>query len=148
MKALVAILILISFLQTTIVPLDLVLIILLLRSYIRPEKANLYLAFGLGLLTSHLAHLTLGIHSLIYLISVQLAHLASQTHLARHIITILPAVATFLLAKEAALSLFSRTSVKFWPEIFWEIILSVPIYFLLKVWEERFVIKQEFKLKV
>ena len=81
MKTFVITLIIAAFLQTTILPIDLVLLILICRTYIKSEKSNLYLAFAFGLLNSHLNLNLLGLQSLVYLFFVQTTESLSKMRL-------------------------------------------------------------------
>ncbi len=140
MKTLILILILLSFVQTTILPLDLVLIILICRAYIKTQQENLYLAFGFGLLLSHLQLLLFGILSIFYLISIMLTQLFTKSPLAGRSLLIIPMSFVILLGFNHDLQLF--------PKVIIESLFSLPILYLLKLWEERFVVKKEIKLRI
>lgn len=148
MKTLIVILILLSFLQVTLIPLNLVLIALIFRAYIVSEKENLYLAFFFGVLISFLNSLPLGLHSLIYLGIVQSIHLFKKTYFSGNFLVMLPAIAVLLSLNSILISMFQKSSIQLWPIIFQETLLGVPVYFVLKFWEERFSVKPEVKLKV
>lgn len=147
MKILIIILILASFLQATILPLDLVLIILVLRAYIKAEAVNLYLAFFFGLLASLLTFTPFGLSSMIYLILVTLTQILSKSRLASHIFTTVPVVLVMLTLSNVSLALLSGESVQLWPKIVIEAVIILPIYIGLKIWEERFVVK-DIKLRL
>lgn len=148
MKTLIAILILLSFLQTSIIPVNLVLIILVLRAYIRVDKSNLMLAFFFGLLVALLSHTNLGLTALIYLILVNITHLLSKSPLSKNIFSVAP----IILVSSVILELFSSVSVNqtpiFWPKTLIDGVLSLPLYLGLKIWEERFVVRTNIKLKM
>lgn len=147
MKTLIVILIIISFVQSTILPIDLVLIILLCRSYIRTDKANLYLAFGFGLLNSHLNLQTFGFQSIIFLILLELTQLLSKSRLAGNPLLIIP-ISLFGLAFNGFFqSLINHQSAHILPQIFLESLLSLPILYLVRLWEERFVVAKDIKLR-
>lgn len=147
MKTLIAILIITSFLQTTILPLNLVLIILICRSYIKDDKANLYLAFALGLLTSHLTLMPLGLNSLIYLILIQITQILAKSRLAGNLLLIFP-ITFILLSVNDVISSFLIKNLFFSVETFLESIFALPIVYLVRLWEERFIVRKEIKLKV
>jgi len=137
MKTLILILTIIAFLQTTILPLNLVLIILICRSYTKADKANLYLAFVFGLFSAHLDLTVLGLQSITYLIIVQITESLSKTRLAGNPLLIVP----------VSLVLLLLTTLEF-PKIFLESLLALPILYLIRAWEERFIIRKEIKLRV
>lgn len=148
MKTLITILIVTSFLQTTILPIDLVLLILICRSYIKSEKANLYLGFAFGLLVAHLNLTGLGFQSLIYLFSIEVTQMLSKLRLAGNPLLIVPICFVFLsLAALAGSYLYHNSSWEFTKIIFVSI-LSLPIFYMLKLWEERFIVRKEIKLRV
>lgn len=148
MKTLIVILIIASFLQTTIWPIDLVLIILICRSYVRISKSNLFLAFAFGLFISHLTLITLGFESLIYIFAVCITQALSKTRLAGNSLLIVPVSFVLLLVSHSLNSIFLHQSFDLFPKVFIESTLSLPVLYLIKLWEERFIVRQEIKLRV
>ncbi len=148
MKTLIIILILISFLQSTIMPLELVLLVLICRSYIKEDRTNLYLAFAFGLLTSHLTLTPLGLNSLIFVILVQITQVLSKTRLAGNLLLIIPLIFILLSAKELISLFLIRQTFSLSPTILLESLLAFPILFVVRLWEERFVVRKEIKLKI
>lgn len=147
MQILVLTLILLSFLEATIIPLNLVLIVLIARAFIKEEKENLYLAFVFGLLLSHLNLMPLGILSIIYLVIIKLVHLLSHTRLAKHFLLIIPLSLSMLGLEHILISLiFNKTIYLSWVLLV-EAAITLPTFFVLRVWEERFIPKKEIKLK-
>lgn len=147
MKVLIATLVLASFLQATVLPFDLVLLILVLRAYIVNDKNNLVLAFLFGLLISHLNTTTLGLQSIIYLILVQGARIVSRLPISNNIFTVIPLV--FISASLNALvtSFLTQSSLQLWPKVFIESMLALPVFIFIRFWEERFVARSDIKLK-
>lgn len=148
MKTLILVLITCSFIQSTVVPIDLVLIILICRSYLRPDRTNLFLAFGFGLLDSHLNLNLIGLSSLIYLILVAVTESLSNTGLAGNSLLIIPLTLILGGVNQTVLSFFIHTSPQFFPKVLWEAILSLPLLYLVRLWEERFIVRKEIKLRV
>lgn len=142
MKTIVAILIFLAFFQASVLPLNFGLILILTRAFLRQDRANLILALIFGLLLSHLEHLSLGIESLVFVISVELIYFWSRTPLSRNALTVLPVVGLIILAVD----LFSARQI--WPGILPELILILPIYLIVRFWEERFIAPKEIKLRV
>lgn len=143
----ISLLILAAFLQATVIPVNLVLIILICRSYIRPERANLILAFAFGLLASHLTLGNLGLNSLIYLVLVQLAQAFSKTRFSVHSLLVVPMTFILLSGYELVYSMASNASPGILPGIFTESIIALPVFYLIKLWEERFIVQKDIKLK-
>lgn len=148
MKTIIIILILLAFLQTTVLPMDLVLVILICRSYVRSGKENLYLAFFIGLLISHLNLTPMGVQSILYIFSVQITQMLSKSRLAGNSFIIIPLSATFLLTNEVINSLLLHQTLQIFPKVLLESILALPILYLLKLWEERFIVRKDIKLKI
>lgn len=148
MKTLIIILIILSFIQTTIVPLDLVLIILICRAYIKTEQENLYLAFGFGILISHLEVLSLGLVSIVYLTVIQLTQMLSETPLAGPNLLIIPLTFVLLSLNQITSSYLSHQTLELFPQVIIESFLSLPILYFVKLWEGRFIVRKEIKLRV
>src|SRR3989344_3259776 len=141
MKLTIAVLILLACLQASVLPLDLVLLILVLRTYVNRGKENLYLAFGFGLLLSHLTFAPLGILSIIYLAAVIFTDILSRSRESNHLLTVIPLTLIVLSINSAVNSLLLHQSINIWPKVFLERIAALPIYILIKFWDERFVVK-------
>lgn len=148
MKTLIVILIIASFLQTTILPINLVLIILICRSYLKISPSNLYLAFIFGILISHLNLVTLGFNSLIFIICVQLTQGLSKTRLARNSLLIIPITFVLLGIFGILTSIFLNQSLNLFPKVLFESSISLPILYVLRIWEERFIVRGDIKLKM
>ncbi|MBI2020789.1 rod shape-determining protein MreD [Candidatus Daviesbacteria bacterium] len=148
MKTLIIILNIAAFLQTTILPLNLVAIILICRSYIRSDRTNLFLAFFFGLLTSHLSLRPLGFDSLIYLLIILIVQLVATSRLSQHPFWILPISFSALFLNLIAFQLVSHQSIQLFPQILIETVLSIPIFYVIKIWEERFIVRKDIKLRI
>lgn len=147
MKTLVILLILAAFLQTTILPIDLVLLILICRTYIKAEKSNLYLGFGFGLLISHLNLSGFGLQSLLYLIFIQGTESLSKIRLAGNPLLIIPISFVFLFLNQVINFLINNSTIEF-VSIIVASLLALPILYAVRIWEERFIVRKEIKLKV
>lgn len=148
MKTLIAVLILLSLLQTTLVPFDLVLIFLIVHSYISSGKENLYLGFAFGLLISYLSNLSLGTNSLLYLFLIQMTYFYKKLSLSNNIFFSLPLIIGAVSLNSFFISTILHASFNLYPKVLQETAVAVPFYFILKFWEERFTVKQEVKLRV
>lgn len=137
MKTLITVLIISSFLESTILPLDLVLIILICRAFIKADKANLYLAFVFGLLLSHLTLTTLGLQSILFLIMLQITQSLSKSRLSQNALLIVPICFAAIGINQIIIS----TNI-------YGGFLSLPIFYLVRFWEERFIVRKEIRLRV
>lgn len=142
MKTIVAILILLAFLEAAFLPIKLVLTILLVRAFIRQDLSNLILAFGLGLLLSHLQNQPLGLNALIFLILVEAVYLWSKTTFSHNLWTAVPVIGALLLSVEFI------TGEGQYINIIGELLLVPFIYLVVRFWEERFIVRPEQKLKL
>lgn len=148
MKLLFLILTIAVFLQTTIVPFNLVLIILIIRSLIVQDKYNFYLGFGLGLLISVLEFTPLGIDSLINLLFISLVYFISKTRLSTHILIVVPVVFMCVTLDAVLNSLIFKQTLQLWPDVLIESLIALPLFYFLRFWEERFIPMKDVKLKI
>lgn len=148
MKTLIAILILLSFLQATLIPINLVLIFLIVRAYIRPEETNLYLSFFFGVFVALLTHHNLGLYPIIFLSLVYLTHLLSRSPLSKNALSVIPLVVIATLIVELFTTLPFNKAPILMPTLVVAGILALPFYLIIKFWEERFVVRPQVKLKL
>ncbi|MBI2314591.1 hypothetical protein HYU93_00820 [Candidatus Daviesbacteria bacterium] len=146
MKTLVTILIIASFLQTTILPIDLVLLILICRAYIKSEKENLYLAFVFGLFVSYLGLSNLGLQSLIYLGIVLATQMLSKLQFAGNPLLVMPIALVFLFLNQLINSYINHNTLEFYTVLL-AALISLPALYLVRLWEERFIVQRSIKLK-
>lgn len=147
MKTLIIILIIAAFLQTTILGVDLVLLILICRAYLKSEKSNLYLSFAFGFLVSHLNLTGLGFQSLIYLAITASTESLSKLRLTSNPLWIVPISLMFLSLNQVVNSAVSHSTLEF-SRIIFASAFSLPILYLTRFWEERFIVQKEIKLRV
>lgn len=140
MKTLIVILIIASFLETTVLPVNLVLIILICRAYLKTDRVNLYLAFGFGLLIAHLNLSNLGAGALIYLLIVAIVQALSKLRLATNPLLIVPI--SFIILSFSQLTDWNLLRIPI------SSFLALPTFYLLRFWEERFIVQKEIKLKI
>lgn len=148
MKALILILTILSFFQSAALSLDLVLVVLICRSYLKPDKTNLYLAFGFGLLSCQLSLSPFGVQSLIYLGIVAIVESLSLSRLAGNSIMIIPLTFILVSINKILLALISSHSINLFPMNLIETLLSFPLFYLIRLWEERFIVRKEIKLRI
>lgn len=147
MKTLITILVIAVFLQTTIVPMDLVLLILICRAYVKSDSANLYLAFAFGILTSHLNLVGFGLQSVVNLAIIQATQILSKLRLAGNPLLVIPVSFCFLSLSQLINSMiyhqvFDLVNVAI------AAFLSLPILYAVRLWEERFIVKKGIKLRI
>lgn len=142
MKTIIVILILLAFIEASIWPLNFGLIVILTRAFIRQDQVNLILAFGFGLLLSVLQNLNLGLEALLFVLFVEIVYLWGKTTFSENIWSILPVVGILLAVTEIVSGTMSL------PKMIVEVILILPIYLIIRFWEERFIVHKEIKLKM
>lgn len=147
MIPLIFILVLFCFLQEAFLPFNLVLLILVSRAFVVSENENFYLAFVFGLILSFLAGYPLGSLSIIYLIIVLIIHIFRRFQFVTHPAVVIPVAGVALLADQLARSLMLGSNIDL-TKIPVQIILVIPIYFAVLLWEERFIVRKDIKLKV
>lgn len=147
MKTLISILIIAAILEATILSYDLVLIILICRSFIKAGKANLYLAFAFGLLNAHLTLTPLGLQSILFLVLIQITQILSRSRLSNSSLFIIP-ICLVLLSLSTLLTVLIHAKIFQFTHIIFESILSLPIFYLVRFWEERYIVRKEIRLKI
>lgn len=148
MKTLIIILVIAAFLQSTILPLDLVLIILICRAYVKGGKENLYLAFIFGLLTAHLNLTLLGVNSILYVLLIQITQILSRSRLAANLLVIIPLAFILLSVNKVTNAFLLQETIQIFPRVLIESVLALPTLHLIRLWEERFIVRKEIKLRV
>ena len=147
MKVLVAILIFLSFIQVSILPINFVLLVLLSRAFLRVDKANLYLGFAFGLLLSYLNGMSMGIYSIAFLNLIALTHALSKAPISKNVLTLIPLTLFSILLLESLSFLFGTTP-DYSLSILWPLIFIIPVFILIKWLDERFVVEEQFRLKL
>ncbi len=148
MKTITAILILLAFFQATFLPLNLVLITLIARSFIKNDVANYYLAFGVGVLISVLNLSPVGWDSLLYLVAVVLVQLFGRSRFTNNSLLIVPIALVITTGCRLGLYLILGISPVIWPYVLIEAAMALPVLLLLRLWEERFIVRRDIKLKL
>lgn len=147
MKTFIVVLIVTAFIEATIFPFDLVLIILICRSFLKSSKSNLYLAFGFGLLISHLTLTPLGLQSIVFLILISITESLSQSRLSQNAYLVIFICFVAIAVNQIVLSLFTHQALEIIPRIY-EAFFALPIFYLIRFWEERFVVRKEIRLRI
>ncbi len=114
---------------------------LMYRAFLGGQKDNLYLSFGFGLLVSHLSGVNLGIYSLYYVFLVELATVFAKIPFFTHRIASVWLIIVSIILSRVSIGLIFNTTIAWWPNLLYETLLFVPVFGLIKFWEERFVIK-------
>lgn len=151
MVTVVATLLLLSFLEGSVLPFSLVFMILICRAFVVPERSNFYLAFWFGLLLSLLLGFPLGSLSLFYLLIILLIGFIRKAQFSANWLAAWPLAFVLLGFHQLAVSFFSGISLTYafrWQTLLVEEVMILPVYFIVRFWEERFVPKREIRLKV
>src|SRR3989338_8694347 len=90
MRLFLLILVLVSFLQAAFLPVNLCLIIILVRSFVVSDRGNYYLAIFTGILLGFLAGVNLGFWAVIFLLVVKITTMIRKLPIAANYWTILP----------------------------------------------------------
>lgn len=140
-------LVLATFLQASFLSVNLLLLVLIARSFITNDQKNFYLAFGFGLLLTLLIGKPLGSLSLLYLVLLTGVRFIKRTPLASRWLVILPLGFILLTASHLFENLVFKSSLSL-QNLLIETAMILPIYFAVRFWEERFVPRQEIRLKI
>lgn len=147
MKLFAFLLLIAALLQTSFVPLNLCLILLICRSYAIHSQDNYYLAFLAGIFLGILSPANLGFWPLLFLLSVLIIHILRLVPIIHNTLIIIPIALSVLLTVSFIESLVFKVPFFWWYPLTSGII-SLPIFIIVREWEERFVAKSGIKLKV
>jgi cell shape-determining protein MreD len=147
MKLFIFIICLLAFVQTSFVPLNLCLILLICRSYASPQKSNYYLALIAGILLGILTAFNVGFYALLFVMVVFLMHALRRLPITGKFITILPASLVASIIVMWVENLVYHIPFNWW-NLLWGSILALPIFLVIREWEDRFIVKTGIKLKV
>lgn len=147
MKLFIFILFILALLQTSFIPLNLCLVLLVCRSYAAHQLSNYYLALAAGFFLGILSAVNIGFWPLIFLIAVVVIHTVRQLPITARFLTVIPVTFVVLLAVNWTESFFLRTPFIWWYPLISSII-AFPVYIIVREWEDRFVAKPGIKLRV
>ena len=139
MNVLIGLLILSAFLQTSFLGINIVLLIIVVRSFIVESTANYYLALFAGILLGLLSVQNLGFWPFIFLLTVKIAHLLRRMPFNIGILTALPAIVIAISITVLSEYFFLKQTPNH-IKIIAELITSIPIFIIIRFWEERFII--------
>lgn len=147
MKSFLGFLIIAALLQTAFIPFNLCLILIIARSFIVNDRSNYFLAFFGGIFLSILSGSVIGFWPIVFLAVVKLIQIIKGMPILSNFQTILPISTLILILISFLEQLFFNQTINFM-RIFWESLILFVLYFLVKFWEERFVVRSEIKLKI
>ncbi len=147
MKSFIFILTLAIFLQASFLPVNLVLLLLISRALIKSDKANYYLALYGGILYGLLTSSNIGFYSIILILFVQIIEILKKSRLSTHPLTVLIVIAIANLVLTLIESLFFHQQILIQVLIL-TTVLALPVYGLMRIWEERFVPDRAIRLKI
>lgn len=147
MKLFIFILILACFIQSAFLPLNIVLILLISRSLIFPQRSNLILAFVCGVLLGLLTSVNIGFYALLFVLMVEGVHLLRKSPLSANILTIVP-LTFFLISLLSLIEQVVFGSLIHLSLLFIQAFLALPLFLLVRFWEERFVVQAPLKLRM
>lgn len=135
----ILIMIIASFLQSSFLPINLCLILLLCRNSLVDDNYNFISAFIAGLFLSFLSSLNLGIYPILFLISVWMMQLFKRSPLSINPITNFIFAGIFMVVFTLIENFIFGMKLNI-PKIAWEVALFGPIFALYYFWEDRFVV--------
>lgn len=136
-----------SLIQTSFLPIDLCLVLLICRSYAVHNPNNYFLALLAGLFLGILTSTNIGFWPIFFVITVLVIHLIRLLPITGRFLTVVPVAFLILLAGEMVANVFLRVPLNYWYPAIGSLI-ALPIYIAIKEWEERFVAKPGIKLKL
>lgn len=147
MRFFIFLLILGAFIQSAFLPINICLILIVVRSFAVEEHQNYYLAFMTGIILAILSPVNIGFWTIILLFCVKFVHIIRTFPITSKGITIIPVALLLLGLTEYLQQLLFKVSFSITPVIIGGV-LALPLYFIIRLWEERFVVKREIRLKI
>jgi rod shape-determining protein MreD len=147
MRLLLISLLILSFIQTSMTTIDIVVVLLVAKAFKSPETINYWIAFGFGLLISFLSGQALGILSIYYLLVIFLCHIIARSRLSNNWLITIPVALGLFISKELV-DLWIGSDVFSWRNVIIQLLLLLPIYFWLLFLDERVLGKSEMRLKL
>lgn len=147
MKTFLLIVLLLAFLQSTFLPLNLVLVMLISRSLVLDEPGNLLSAFLAGLILSFLTQVNLGYWPLLFILAVKLIQLLKRIPVSFNALMVFFSSGLVISVVSLLNQLFIDQDLHILQIIF-ESVLVIPAFYFTRFWEERFIVKKSIKLKI
>lgn len=147
MFLLVVILVFIGFFQSAFLSADLLLVVLIIRAFVVTDKINYYLGFGLGILVALLSSSPMAAVSLIYLVNIKLVYIFKSFSAASNWLLIFPITLILVVLSEASKSWFYNQTFEY-AGVIVSAIFSIPAFFAIRAWEERFIPEKQIKLRL
>lgn len=147
MKLIILLIILCAFLQTTFIPLNLVLLFIIARSFAITDNANFILSFIAGILVGLLSSQNIGIYPIIFLSVTQIIYWFKKLPFSTNILFIIPLfilICTSLAYIEQIIFNQSFNVFKIIPET----LIGTLVFIFVKFWEDRFIVKPQLRLRM
>lgn len=147
MRLFIISLIIAAFLQSAFLPLNLVLCLIIARSFVAEYKSNLYASFLAGLLLGLLTASNIGFWGIVFLTVSKLVHvLRNLPYFNSGKLFLL--FAFLIITSVSFISQFFTNDQFNWIKIVVETFICLPLYFFIRIWEERFVVREDVRLKI
>lgn len=140
MNVLIGLIILSAFVQTSFLGINLVMLIVVARSFVMETKANYFLAFFAGILLGLLSAQNIGFWPLILLVGVKIGHVIRKLPFSISVLTFMPVAVASVLIAAGAEFLFLKQTIN-WTKVIIEILCSIPIFAFIRFWEDKFFIR-------
>lgn len=147
MKLLILVLILSIFIQTAFLPINLFLIILICRNFLTDRPTNYFYAFCGGIFLGLMSYVNLGFWPLVFIVMTKVIQLIKLTPISSKFFIIIPASFLIILTVGFLEQIFLNQSLSL-EKVIIETLLIIPIFFVLKIWEERFIVRSDIRLKI
>lgn len=147
MRLFIILILLSAFIQTSFLPINLCLILILSRSLVSYKRSNYILGTVSGIILGVLNGQNIGFWALVFLIVSAIIHSTKKLPFSFTYITVIPiAFLASLMVSFLEKTFFGQT-INF-VKVFIEAFLTLPAYIFIKFWEERFVVRTDIKLKI
>lgn len=147
MKLLSLLLILSIFVQTSFLPLNLCLVILICKDFLTEKSTNYFYAFFGGIFLGLMTSVNLGFWPLIFIVLAKIIQQIKLAPVSSKFFIIVPTSFLLILLVAFSEQIFLNQSLNL-SKVAVETLLIIPIFFVLKIWEERFILRPDIRLKI
>lgn len=136
MKLSFLLLILVSFIQTVLIPLNLVLILLVTQTFFTSSKANYHVALIIGILVGVLSSTNIGFYPILFISCVFLVNLSKHLPFSSGIKIFIPVMFISLILSYG-FEIFVLRQTETVQKVALETLISIPVYMVMRLWGER-----------
>ncbi len=134
-------------LQTTLLGINLCLVLIVARSLAVSERSNLIAGFFTGIFLGAMSSINIGFYSILFVICTKVVEIFKGSALSGNFLSFIPLCFIIYMGAAFFERVFLSQSVNL-SKIIWELFATVPTFLIIKFMQERFTMKPGIKLRV